>query len=66
MSLDSGEKIGKLKEIAIERCRERIEFAACKATKLMNKPKSGEQKDGTTNYAQPSGITSLLKKRHGL
>jgi hypothetical protein len=32
----------------------------------MNKPKSEEQKEGTTNYARPSGITSILKKRHGL
>jgi|OpeIllAssembly_1097287.scaffolds.fasta_scaffold04853_2 hypothetical protein len=66
MSLNSGNKIGKLKNIAIERCRERIELAACKATKIMNKPKSEEQKEGTTNYTQPSGITSILKKRHGL
>jgi len=66
MALDSANKIGKLKGIAIERCRERIELAACKATKIMNKPKSEELKEGTSNYAQPSGITSILKKRHGL
>jgi hypothetical protein len=32
----------------------------------MNKPESEEQKEGTTKYTQPSGITSILKKRHGL
>ena len=62
MSQDSGGKIGKLKNIAIDRCRERIEQAACKAKELMNKPKSEGPKEGTTNYTQPSGITSFLKK----
>ncbi len=38
MPLDSDKKIGKLKDIAIGRCRERIELAACKAKELMNKP----------------------------
>ncbi len=66
MSQDSEIKIGKLKDIAIDRCRERIEQAACKAKELMNKPTSEGQKEGTTNYTQPSGITSFLKKRHGL
>jgi hypothetical protein len=59
-------KIGKLKDMAIGRCRERIEQAACKAKELMNRPKSEGEKEGTTNYTQPSGITSFLKKRHGL
>ena len=62
MTQDSEKKIGKLKNIAIDRCRERIEQAACKAKELMNKPKSEGQKEGTTNYNQPSGITSFLKK----
>ena len=65
MSQDSGGKIGKLKNIAIDRCRERIEQAACKAKELMNKPKSEGPKEGTTNYTQPSGITSFLKKGTG-
>jgi len=55
-----------LKDMAIGRCRERIEQAACRAKELMNKPKSEGQKEGTANYTQPSGITSFLKKRHGL
>jgi hypothetical protein len=66
MSQDSEKKIGKLKDMAIGRCRERIEQAACKAKELMNKPKYEGQKEGTTNYTQPSGMTSFLKKRHGL
>ncbi len=59
-------KIGKLKDIAIGRCRERIEQAACKAKGLMNRPKSEGEKERTTNYTQPSGITSFFKKKHGL
>jgi hypothetical protein len=66
MPLDSDKKIGKLKDMAIGRCMERIEQAACKAKELMNKPRSEEQKEGTTNCTKPSGITSIFKKRHGL
>ena len=66
MSRNSDKKIGKLKDMAIGRCRERIEQAACKAKELMNKPKPEGKKEGTANYTQPSGITSFLKKRHGL
>ncbi|MDO8873029.1 MAG: hypothetical protein Q7V05_09920 [Methanoregula sp.] len=66
MTHDINNKIGKLKDMAIGRCRERIEQAACKAKEIMNRPKSEEQKQETTNYTQPSGITSFLKKRHGL
>jgi hypothetical protein len=66
MTRDINNKIGKLKDMAIGRCRERIEQAACRAKELMNKPKSEGQKEETTNYTQPSGITSFLKKRHGL
>jgi hypothetical protein len=66
MTSDINNKIGKLKNLAIDRCRERIEQAACKAKEIMNRPKSEGQKEGTTNYTQPSGITSFLKKRHGL
>jgi hypothetical protein len=66
MSLDSDTKITKLKNMAIGRCMERIEQAACKAKELMNKPKSEGPNEGTTNHTQPSGITSFLKKRHGL
>jgi hypothetical protein len=66
MSQDSGKKIGKLKDIAIDRCRERIEQAACKAKELMNKPSpEGESERYRFNH-QPSGMTSFLKKRHGL
>ncbi len=66
MSLDSDKKIGKLKDIAIGRCRERIELAACKAKELMNKPASEGQQMIARGYDQSPRITSFLKKRHGL
>jgi len=66
MSLDSDKKIGKLKDIAIGRCRERIEQAACKAKELINNS-SPERKEERYRYNnQPSGMTSFLKRKHGL
>jgi hypothetical protein len=66
MSLDSDKKIGKLKGIAIDRCRERIERAACKAKELMNKPIPEGQDERYRYNNQPSGMTSFLKRKHGL
>ena len=66
MQIDSDKKISKLKDLAISRCRERIEQAACKAKEFMNKPKPEGQEKIDRSYDQSSGITSLLKKRHGL
>jgi hypothetical protein len=66
MTLDSDKKIWKLKDMAIERCRERIEQAACKAKELMNKPIPEKQDIRARCYDQSSGITSFLKKKRGL
>ena len=66
MALDSDKMIWKLKDMAIERCRERIEQAACKAKDLMNKPTPEKQDMRTRCYDQSSGITSFLKKKRGL
>jgi len=66
MSLGSDKKIGKLKDMAIGRCRERIEQAACKAKELVNKPSPEGTNERYQYNNQPSGMTSFLKKRHGL
>jgi hypothetical protein len=66
MQLNTDKKIGKLKAIAVERCRERIEQAACKAKEIMNNPSSEKKEERYRYNNQPSGITSFLKKRHGL
>jgi hypothetical protein len=66
MVIDSDKKIGKLKDIAIGRCRERIELAACKAKELMNNPAPEGKNERCRYNGQSSGMTSFLKRRHGL
>jgi len=59
-------KIEKLKEMAIGRCRERIDQAACRAKELINRSGSEEQNEQTITSVEPYAMTSYLKKRHGL
>jgi hypothetical protein len=66
MPLDKDKKIGKLKDIALGRCRERIEQAACKVKELMNKPIPEDQYQKNRYYDQSPGITSFFKKKRGL
>jgi hypothetical protein len=66
MVFESDKKIDKLKDIAIGRCRERIEMAACKAKELMNTPTPEGKDTGYRYTGQSSGMTSFLKRRHGL
>jgi len=57
--------IGKIKDRAVARCRERIELAADKAREVLN----GNKPDEPTNLPQkkePPGMTSCLKRKHGL
>jgi hypothetical protein len=66
MGGDIDKKIVRLKDLAIDRCRERIEQAKLKAKDLMNGEGLERQKEKKTNHIQPYGVTSFLKKRHGL
>jgi hypothetical protein len=66
MSHDIKSTIEKMKDMAIGRCRERIDQAACKAKKLIDGSGAEEQKERNSNSNQPVGMTSFLKKRHGL
>ena len=66
MPRDMKTLIDKLKAEAVGRCRERIEQAACKAKGLLNGKKPEEQKENNTGRTQPGGVTSMLKRRHGL
>jgi hypothetical protein len=66
MAQDINKKIEKLKDMAVGRCRERIDQAACKAKELLNRPKTEGRKKEDADYPQSSGITSFLRKRHGL
>jgi hypothetical protein len=66
MPVDLTKLIDKLKTEAVGRCRERIEQAKYKAKGLLNGQKPEEKKDEPSNHAQSYGMTSVLKKRHGL
>lgn len=66
MAGDIDKKIVRLKDLAIDRCRERIEQAKLKAKELINGEGAERQKEKNTNHIRPYGVTSFLKKRHGL
>ncbi|MDD5142545.1 hypothetical protein [Methanoregula sp.] len=57
--------IGALQDAAVGRCRKRIEDAALKAKGLL---RAGEQDESEKRPAEkPScGVTSVLKRKHGL
>jgi hypothetical protein len=50
---------------AVNRCRERLDAAALKAKDLISRGENGEEKT-TANDKPEYGVTSLLKRRHGL
>ncbi len=65
MPQDLNTLIERIKTSAVDRCRERIETAACKAKELL-------KGDNPENHKEPPpsreshGVGSILKKRHGL
>jgi len=50
---------------AVNRCRERLDAAALKARDLISKGENGDDK-GAVHDTPEYGVTSLLKRRHGL
>jgi hypothetical protein len=50
---------------AVNRCRERLDAAALKAKDLISRGENGEEK-ATVHDKPEYGVTSLLKRRHGL
>lgn len=67
MTKDYSQIIGSLRESAIGRCRQRIDAAAKKVQDLV-KNSPDEKAEGTTPCGgrEEYGVTSVLKKRHGL
>ncbi|HEX3001235.1 MAG TPA: hypothetical protein VHN82_02530 [Methanoregula sp.] len=64
MAQDLMKTIGALQDAAVGRCRKRIEDAALKAKGLF---RTGEQGDTESSAQKPScGVTSILKRKHGL
>ena len=57
--------IEKIKENAVGRCRERIELAADKAREVLN-GKSPEDPKDSPKKRDPPGMTSFMKRQHGL
>ncbi len=65
MAKDISGIIQSLQATAVNRCRERLELAACRAHDLMH----GDEQTGDRprTRAKPEyGVTSVLKRRHGL
>ena len=57
--------IRSLQSTAVNRCRERIEEAALRARGLMGQKSTDEEKEAAP--AKPEyGVTSVMKRRHGL
>ena len=55
----------KLKDNAVGRCRERIELAADKAKGVLNGKKPEDPMDSPPKR-EPPGMTSYMKRQHGL
>jgi hypothetical protein len=66
MVKDLTKTINSLRCIAVERCRERLDQAAQKATGLIGNGQPVEQKEKPTCGEERYGVTSLMKRRHGL
>lgn len=65
MKNDLNTIIERIKETAVGRCKERIEFAADKAREVINSKKKDEQNDYPPKI-EPRGVSSLIKRQHGL
>lgn len=65
MGSDISGVIRSLHESAVGRCRDRIEEAACKARGLISRG-GGEQEAGQEEKKPQYGVTSMMKRRHGL
>ena len=65
MAQDITKVIDTLRDSAVGKCRERLEQAALRAKGLL---KNGEPKKSETpqSKAPDYGVTSLLKRKHGL
>lgn len=65
MAKDLTKIIRSLQTSAVNRCRERLDEAAIRARELISRADDGAEK--RPDYEKPEyGVTSLLKRRHGL
>ena len=66
MSKDYSQVIGTLRETAIGRCRQRIDAAAKKVQDMVKNPPDEKIEKTPPCGKEQYGVTSILKKRHGL
>lgn len=65
MAKDITKTINTLRCIAVERCRDRLEQAAGKAKGILRNGQHVEKEKPSSGEEQ-YGVTSLMKRRHGL
>lgn len=58
--------INALRCAAVGRCRERLDQAAQKAKGLMSNDQLPDRNDKSPPCKEQSGVTSLMKRKHGL
>jgi hypothetical protein len=64
MTQDGMKTIGALRAAAVGNCRKRIEDAARKAKEMIGREPPEDQ--GNVCGEPPYGVTSVLKRKHGL
>lgn len=66
MAKDITTTINALRYAAVGRCQERLEQAASKARGLLKSGQTPEQSEKPPPYQEQYGVTSLMKRKHGL
>jgi hypothetical protein len=66
MVKDFTNTINALRSVAVGRCRERLDLAAQKAKGLIQNGHSMNQNDKLPSCIEQYGVTSLMKRKHGL
>jgi hypothetical protein len=66
MVKDITKTINALRCAAVGRCRERLELAAQKAKGILKNGQQEEKKESAPSAEEQYGVTSLMKRRHGL
>ncbi len=55
-----------LRQAAVRKCRERLENAALRAKRLIDNGQPQAKKEDKSSEPPQYGVTSLLKRKHGL
>jgi len=66
MAQDITKVIDSLRDAAVTRCRDRLEQATLRAKGLLKTGPPQEKKENPASKGPQYGVTSLLKRKHGL